>query len=857
MRPRTRLPRSLLRSVAVLLAATLPAQGEAPGAPKRVEGTVRDERGAPIAGASVRLVVCTHPYKPGLVAVELANDPLPTSRSSAQGTWSLVLTPVHQRFSSELQGGLALVVEADGRQPWRELLPSPAGLYAGSDVVLRARTADDDARIVVPEVPPGAIVRLQRRGDRNHIAIGGRPPGETYDLPVPAGGRLTVNVPLLPSPLVLASGDRGAPLGWTVQLLAPGRSSLPKAIAAGETLELSPAQASTAVPAVTSADTPLVVEQLLAVLPDGTVRWFPSPGKNVPDDPQLPIVALQCTAGGGPSRLVDWPGPIPPLPAAAPNRLQFRAPDGTIVRGVQVHWCAADTLQHWTNDGLRPLRVTHRQLATDGALACDATTSRPCAWIHAPGHVPRFVLDVRTLPAAEGTASIELTPLPHELTVKVRDEQNRPLAGACVVAYHTTLHGQRVSCHGPWLTADGGLPRTDGDGTCRMPHDSGWPMVDVQKPGYECGQHEFDETTRTFVVTARPLAAWPLRTLDGAGKPQPFANVGCQVLLQQDASGSQWTTRAVCTDSRGEAVLLAAADEKPQAAAMQLGGFPERGTPLRQGEVTTVAVADEPLVIVHLPGSPSGSVRSVFAWRRAGSGRPLGNEAAAESSAGPWWFRWPRDLRLWVQDAPHAPPVVLSMAQDAAGPLAFDGTRPTRSMPLHLHGDVPKDLTQLRVVPKAIDGLAVDGGMALGGEYLANDRTALRLQTMDLLDHTVTLLHPELLPQPLTLAAGPATGGGLTATVAPGAPCTLVVQMGTPLDHRQRVFLTARLGRRALATVELFEPRLHTDAVRSGIELRTPFALPAGTVELRLSPGGTTKVTVDGTQPVRAEITAR
>src|SRR5262245_60880931 len=180
-------------AVAALSSLPLVAQQAAALQPKSASGTVRDPSGAPIAGARVRVVVPSLPHVAGLLVAELARDPLPATRSSRTGTWSLVLAAPHQRFSPMAHGSLALVVDVDGFQPWREALPSPASSYAGSDVVLQPRGPADDATVVVSGVPAAAldraIVRLRRLGDPDRWSSGGRPAGETYELAVPPGGK--------------------------------------------------------------------------------------------------------------------------------------------------------------------------------------------------------------------------------------------------------------------------------------------------------------------------------------------------------------------------------------------------------------------------------------------------------------------------------------------------------------------------------------------------------------------------------------------------------------------------------------------------------------------------------------------
>lgn len=841
-------------------AAPLPSQGGAAPDTKRVEGTVRDEQGQAIAGAVVQIIPCSRTASPLVLAIELLDAPLPSTRSAANGAWSLLLSPNHQRFDVDLQGSFALVVEAPGFQPWRELLPSPLSLYDGSDVVLPRRQASDDARIVVADAPPGAIVRLQRRLDHEGTTVLDRVK-EWSDLAVPADGQLVVNVPLLPCPLVLASNDRGAFAGWTAQLLAPGRTTACVGIEAGQSLRLVPAAAQPSKPAKSNTGDALPVSRLLVELPDGAVRWFPTTGDGVPDDPRLPVVAVQLGENAD-ARLVAWTQPlVVPATGAAPTRLRVIGPDGAPIRDAILDWCAPEALASFAGVGLRPHRVVHRQRVATGETSFDPTTRTPCAWISAPGHLPRFVLDVRGLPSIDGTATIQLDRVERELTVMARDDLGTPLAGAVVCVFHRVGDDPRKTFrNGPLLAADGSLPRTDADGSCRVPMTAKWADAVVQLPGHRCHCEAVDAANRTMTVTCHRQTAWQVRAVNKAQTPQPFVNLGCSIMTPMEGGGSMGTDVTVCTDSRGRATLLTdTSDGKPpQLAAGMLGSFAERGTPLQSRAMTTLEVETQPLVVVRLPANPSPSTRSLLRWRRRMPGLPLGNEMAAIPHDGAhWWFRWPSTLDVWMHDAPNDPPVVITTDDVKAPRVDIDGGKTARLVPLRLEGVIPNDLTTLRVVPKTIRGLATGDVLPLGGEYLAKDRTTLRLQTSDMLEHTVALLHPELVPVTLTIARGDVAGAEVTAKTERGAPCTLVLPPAEPCPPGLRVFLTLLSGRRKLAAVELFAPQLYTETARTGMEVASPFALPIGKFELLLSRGGSCKVEVTDNKPVRAEFSPR
>jgi hypothetical protein len=835
------------------LATAAAAQGEAD---RRVSGTVRDERGNAIASADVRIVACTTGHAPLVVAIGLADAPLPSTRSARDGTWSLVLTAEHDLFAPDSHQPLALVVTATEHQPWRELLPAPAALYRGSDVVLRARSPAEDATVLVPDAPPGAIVRVRRADERGLAMSGGRPPGEVLDLAVPAAGKLVVNVPLLPSPLALAAGARGAGLAWSAQLLVAGGSSPAVPIAAGETVTLRPLPMRPARAARSTDGSIPTVRRVLARLPDGAMHWFPSAAEGVADDAVTPVLAVEVSRSDGRTWIAPWPE-VGDAPAGSqPTALQFRDPTGAAVRDVTVFWCAATGLMStpWTGGDLLPRTVARRERVSAASLPITRVDEQPCAWIAAPGHVSRFVLDVRTLAAAGGVATVVLIPTEREFTVRVRDAKGGPLAGARVRCWQANdaLDGAHAR-RGVFLASDGTLPRTDVDGECRLPFTGTMPNVDVVLEEHAVAG-TFDPKTSTYAFVATRLARWRVRTATADGKPMPFAVVGCNVDLSSDGSGTMFTTHQVCTDSRGEGTLLAPADAKPQLGPSWLGSFGQSGTPLRADAVTTIAVDEEATVTVRMPPNPMPWVRYQLFWRRSIAGQPLGGEGYDEPHAGrDWWFRWPRDLDLWVTDSPDAPPVAIARAAIDALLVRIDGTKVARTTPLTLGGDVPADLAALRAVPEAIDGHRIAG---LGGQYLAPDRSTLHLQTSDLLAHDVVLLHPECVPAPVAIAAGDAGRQPVTATLVRGAPLTLTVRFNQPRAGR-REFLVAMRGHERIAAAELFDARLATDEVTKGIELRAPFALPPGKVTLQIGWLPAQEIVVSHTAPVRATFVER
>jgi hypothetical protein len=841
--------------VQILLAPVLLAQG----APRLIEGTVRDDLGAAIVGARVRLEVCSGPRLPAILVSELANAPLPMAQSTPKGTFAFVMAPVHDRFDWLVHGQLALVVEAEGCQPWRELLPNPPRFYTGSDVTLPRLRDEDLATVRVAQPPADAFVRLRRVHNDTYLLQGGAPPNEVHDLPVPADGVLRVQVPLVPNPPALTCTDMFAAIGWTAQLIYPGRTSIPRSIGPSDTVVF---ELPAAPPSVTAALDPdggaQPVSRCLHRLDDGHLRWFPALDGRVVDDERLPVVAIECQSAAATTRILPWPGPVPsPPPTPTVATLRCVTPAGAAVASVRISLFAPEQLVWGKVEQLRPwLPAAEQFVAANGTIDLPVERhARVSAWVTAPAHVPQLVLDVREL-----VAPLVLQPAGKTATVQVVGVDRTAIEGAHVYSGPAVPEPARASrISGPWLLPDGNVPTTDADGVCVLPATDKWPNVHVVAADWQFAVGEYDADGSTLLFTGTPMRPWRARVLDAAGAPVPFATVGAYRWQQQTGGGSQGSFAGAMADSRGWLVMLGEAANTPQVRIGEFGGYDHGGptTTLAADTLTEVRAERAPFVAIRIPAAAWPWLSSVLGWR--GVGRSLNGQLLLPPSVGAVLVRWPASLPLWVFAVDDGPPIVVSRTELTAQEVqGIDRRRVVREVPLRLLGDVPDDLSTLRSAPKAIAGLDLDALYALPGDYLRADRTALALQTRDLLDHEVWLLHPDALPATVPIAAGPAGTEPVPATLQRGAPCTLAFRLSQPLGPHQRATLSVRMaGRRGKANfaAAVTDPRLYAAAATAGIELRTPFALPAGTMELRLDIDGLlAKVTVDGVTPLRVEL---
>jgi hypothetical protein len=282
-----------------------------PAQPRTVEGHVHDEAGQPIARAMVRLDCVVVSGSTLLRDAALAHRPLPRTRAGADGCFVLDLEPEHDLLGDP-HGALVLVVEAPGFQRWRERLPSPLLCWRGSEVRLPREQDSDVATVRIDASVAGAHLRLRRISETPWMFTGPIAPGEIDEVEVTAGSEVKVSVPLLPVPLAVNAGQRFAPLGWTVQLVAGGKQSEERAVIGGDVVTFDaaalrldvpkPAPAPPARRALASGQRTITVHARLA---DGT----PLPGATVcalaTDDNHAPLRALVGDGGAFPRTGTD------------------------------------------------------------------------------------------------------------------------------------------------------------------------------------------------------------------------------------------------------------------------------------------------------------------------------------------------------------------------------------------------------------------------------------------------------------------------------------------------------------------------------------------------------------------------
>ena len=88
----------------------------------RVEGTVVDGEGVPIAGAEISILVHKHESDLALVERVLSERLLPKALSDKDGRYSLVFDAVHLFMTGD-RPALGLKIAKDGYQSWVEHLP--------------------------------------------------------------------------------------------------------------------------------------------------------------------------------------------------------------------------------------------------------------------------------------------------------------------------------------------------------------------------------------------------------------------------------------------------------------------------------------------------------------------------------------------------------------------------------------------------------------------------------------------------------------------------------------------------------------------------------------------------------------
>lgn len=207
---------------------------------RTVRGTVTDGAGRPVQGATVRLHIEPHAQRRLLAQRLLTREPLPWTKTGGDGTYTLALLPSHQHLSELELGRAGLIVEKTGYQSWREPVPGPLPLYAGSDVQLRALGEQAEATVRIAEPALGMRLRVQRFDNYAAGSSSGELPSAERWFDVPDSGIVRVPVPLLPNPAVLPLGSDFAVLRHDVEVVWPTGRSAPRVLVPGGEVRLKP-----------------------------------------------------------------------------------------------------------------------------------------------------------------------------------------------------------------------------------------------------------------------------------------------------------------------------------------------------------------------------------------------------------------------------------------------------------------------------------------------------------------------------------------------------------------------------------------------------------------------------------------
>src|SRR5262249_335885 len=125
--------------------------------------------------------------------------------------------------------------------------------------------------------------------------------GETILRAPAADGTVGAELSLLPNPPILVDDKVVVPLGWTVEVWFPGRTTQPVGLVSDP--NLSPVVNSGLTPITRRDGAKLTGVRALCRCPDRRLRWFPLSEARLPADPLLPAVAV--VAEGCAARLLE------------------------------------------------------------------------------------------------------------------------------------------------------------------------------------------------------------------------------------------------------------------------------------------------------------------------------------------------------------------------------------------------------------------------------------------------------------------------------------------------------------------------------------------------------------------------
>lgn len=388
------------------------------------QGVVLDEQRAPIRGASIRLAARDpYPSRHVMLRAILARHPLPSARSNDDGSFFLPLTPEQRLLGDEVANLFALVVEQPGYAPWIEPLPGGLRAWLGSRVVLRRPDPRDRVTVQIPDPLPGMRLLIT-----NSIE-----PLLAQEHVVPADGRLQLELPLVPDPLVADSDLQQVAV--SAQLLHPAAATKEYPItpaAEPVTLDVPRAAVSTRYAFVRSDAREVTRLRGLYRAQDRRLRWFELNGSEAPENAFCRLVAVVADGCAATERLQE--GVLHPLPdgGRAP-RLQITDVDGTPIPRAQIELYTADAWDGVVGEGRIDTRpFTRRRCGTDGS--CELPWPLPDEPVYllarAAGFEPLAVLDPRRL----GEEPLRLQPLRAvDLEVEFVDPGGAPIRGAMLL----------------------------------------------------------------------------------------------------------------------------------------------------------------------------------------------------------------------------------------------------------------------------------------------------------------------------------------------------------------------------------------------------------------------------------------
>lgn len=845
-------PQSVVRSLlaTALLLAAMPAQQ----LPHVVRGKATDELGQPLAGVEVNLLVkwCAN-YSPFANAV-LQTGPLPKGRSDADGNWVLAIPWPLLAIASRDEGMFVLEARLADRQPWRELVAPPLDLWSGDDVALPPLRDVDLASIHVSDPQPGMLLCVERI-DSLTGQTDGPPRPELQLLEVPADGRVSVHVPLLPNPVALDPAAMFRPLGWQVRLVGPGRSTEAVGIDPGAVVEFSaPTAPRPTRPVARSDQQPVRGLRVLLKVAEDDLRWLPVAGDAVPVDeasPPLAVVADHCAA-------IPFGDDLMLSALAAGSRtVRIATAAGGPAQDFEAMWIPLRQALAATPDQLlRSGRLLHGN--RDELELPDAGEEPGLLQLRLPGCATARVFDPRgrTAPGVLRMQAEEQA----TLMIRVLDDAERPVPGALL---EVITFQDGVS---PYWQPPGREPAvTAANGTARCEAVPVGRNLQVQatapgsRRGGKHGVTVAPQQVHEITLHLQRLTTWRLRTVDAAGAVVPFAAIGYEI--RQETEDGSFGTRCILTaNARGAAVLQAEPDPPPGIVPGRFGSFEageQKLTPASpRGDVV---VRRRPILAVRVP-EMGQYLDCELEWQRPLVGTSRSFRCFQPARTRGLLLEWPEELVSCWFDCPVGQPVQLCRDDLAAGAprVELDRRAVHRRLPLRLLGDPPGDLHTLRAPLRGTrdQGLSTFRGDSIGFGADGSPQLLAR----DDREHPLWLFHPDCVPLALTMPAASIGATEVVATVQRGAPLRITVTLKQPLHDLDRVVFdveTSGLFGKQIGTCRLLDPALAAAQAGAKLLLQAPFALPPGKLLVSLwSDRGACKkrIEVVGTAPLEVDL---